>query len=85
VVDTAFANYEEYRVLITRERDGSGALVVEREGLHSANNAVGIALPGRLLIPGEYTIELSGIVENADGVQFEPVVSASLSVVTAPE
>jgi hypothetical protein len=85
-VDGGFDPYGEYRTRVVRLAGGTRVLVDEQRGLVlGQDGTVAIVLPGRLLEPGDYEIELGGRRRDwAPDRDFETVTSVPMTVVPLP-
>ena len=85
-IDGGFDPYDAYRTRLFRLSGGARTLVDEQDGLVlGPDGTVAIALPGRLLEPGDYEVELAGRrVDWPADRGFETETTVSMTVVPAP-
>jgi hypothetical protein len=86
LVDPGFTSYDVYRAVVSRRSDQSSAEIWAVEGLRPEfQDQLVVEMPGRLLPPGRYEIEVTGRMNDWPADRAETVNRTAISVVAASD
>jgi hypothetical protein len=81
LIDTGFTAYDSYRGVVSRRLDERRSEVWSADGLRPEyQDQLALGMPGSLLEPGEYEIEITGRMNDWPPERSEPVSRTALRV-----